>query len=80
MRVMATGFEPFGGDKINPSWEAVRALPDRIGAAEIVKCQIPTAFEAAERIIRKRLDQVRFVRKGPTPIVRRFPREKSWRP
>lgn len=59
MRVMATGFEPFGGDKINPSWEAVRALPDRIGTAEIVKCQIPTAFEAAERIIRKRLDQVR---------------------
>ena len=25
-RVLLTGFEPFGGDALNPSWEAVRAL------------------------------------------------------
>lgn len=58
MKVMVTGFDPFGGDEINPSWEAVRSLPERVGDAEIIPCQIPTAFEAA-REIRENLDMIR---------------------
>ena len=27
-RILVTGFEPFGGETVNPSWEAVRALPE----------------------------------------------------
>ena len=30
-KLLITGFEPFGGEAINPSWEAVRGLPDAIG-------------------------------------------------
>jgi pyroglutamyl-peptidase len=31
-RILLTGFDPFGGESINPSWEAVRALDaKRIG-------------------------------------------------
>lgn len=42
MKILVTGFEPFGGEKINPSIEAVKRLPDNIGGAEIIKLEIPT--------------------------------------
>lgn len=42
MKILVTGFEPFGGEKINPSIEAVKRLPDNIGGAEIIKMEIPT--------------------------------------
>ena len=29
-KLLITGFEPFGGESINPSWEAVSRLPERI--------------------------------------------------
>lgn len=29
-RLLITGFDPFGGETRNPSWEAVRLLPDVI--------------------------------------------------
>lgn len=44
MKVLVTGFEPFGGEKINPSLEAVRMLPEEISGAEIVKASIPVVF------------------------------------
>ena len=37
MKVLITGFDPFGGEKINPAWEAVRALPDNIDAGTMLK-------------------------------------------
>jgi len=46
--VLLTGFEPFEGEAINPSWEAVRALDgERLGDAVIVARQMPCAFGAA---------------------------------
>ena len=30
MKIMMTGFDPFGGDTINPAYEAVKMLPDEI--------------------------------------------------
>lgn len=44
MKVLVTGFDPFGGEKINPSFEAVRRLEDIIAGAQIVKLEIPTVF------------------------------------
>ena len=29
MKILVTGFTPFGGETVNPSWEAVRRLPRR---------------------------------------------------
>ena len=36
MKILVTGFTPFGGEQINPSWEAARRLPNRIGGAELI--------------------------------------------
>ena len=46
-KLLITGFDPFGGESVNPSWEAVRQLPDRIGQYELTKMQIPTVFGKA---------------------------------
>jgi pyroglutamyl-peptidase len=44
VKVLITGFNPFGGEKINPSFEAVRKLEAVIAGAEIVRIEIPTVF------------------------------------
>ncbi|MEJ7165185.1 pyroglutamyl-peptidase I, partial [Staphylococcus capitis] len=31
MKILVTGFDPFEGNQVNPSWEAVKQLPDHIG-------------------------------------------------
>ena len=46
-QLLITGFDPFGGEQINPSWEAVKALPDQIREYQITKLEIPTVFGAA---------------------------------
>ena len=45
MKVLVTGFEPFGGATINPALEAVRRLPAKIAGADVVTVQIPVVFE-----------------------------------
>lgn len=47
MRVLVTGFEPFGGDAINASLEAVRRLPSRIGRLELATAELPTSYRRA---------------------------------
>ena len=46
-QLLITGFDPFGGEKINPAWEAVKLLPERIGCYRLRKLEIPTVFGAA---------------------------------
>ena len=50
MKIIVTGFDPFGGEKINPSIECVKALPD-IEGVELIRLELPTVFkESAERL------------------------------
>ena len=50
-KLLITGFDPFGGESVNPSWEAVKLLPEKIGAFEVTKLQIPTKFSLAAQEI-----------------------------
>lgn len=57
MKILITGFEPFGGEKINPALEAIKKVKDNIDGAEIVKEEIPTVFgksiEKLEEAVKK---------------------------
>ncbi|NMM62304.1 pyroglutamyl-peptidase I [Clostridium sp. P21] len=57
MKILITGFEPFGGEKINPALEAIKKVKDNIEGAEIVKEEIPTVFgksiEKLEEVVKK---------------------------
>lgn len=53
MKVLVTGFDPFGGDKVNPAIEAVKHLPETIEGAEIVKLEIPTVFDKSADVVRE---------------------------
>lgn len=54
--VVLTGFDPFGGESTNPSWQAVAQLHGRrIAGHRVVAVQLPTSFEGAEKALRKAL-------------------------
>lgn len=56
-KLLITGFEPFGGESINPSWEAVARLPDVINNYQLTKLLIPVVFdEAANRVLENAKD------------------------
>lgn len=53
-RLLITGFDPFGGENINPSWSAVEQLPEIVGDFMLCKLPIPTVFgEAAAMVLEK---------------------------
>ena len=43
-KLLITGFDPFGGESVNPAFEAVRLLPDEIAGFKLCKLEIPTEF------------------------------------
>ena len=53
MKALVTGFEPFGGDGINPSFEALRLLPPRCGAMSIATKALPVVYGAALSALRE---------------------------
>ena len=55
-RLLITGFAPFGGDKINPAWQAVQALPETVGQWELVKREVPVTFRGAPAALFEALD------------------------
>lgn len=55
-QLLITGFDPFGGESVNPAWEAVKSLPDEIGTWSLTKLQIPTVFGEAANTVLKTVD------------------------
>lgn len=47
MKILITGFQPFGGQSVNPAWEAVKKLPDVLGDKVLWKLEIPVTFGGA---------------------------------
>ena len=53
MKVLVTGFDPFGGEPVNPAIEAVKRLPDTIAGADIIKLEVPTVCGKSIAVIRE---------------------------
>ena len=51
MKILVTGFDPFGGEKVNPALEAVKLLPKEIHGAEVHWAEIPTVFYQSAEIL-----------------------------
>lgn len=45
MKLLLTGFDPFGGEQTNPALEAVMRVRDQIGTIRVIKREVPTVFE-----------------------------------
>lgn len=58
-KLLITGFEPFGGEKTNPSWEAVQLLPDEINGYGLTKLCIPVVFGKAAKIVIDKAEELR---------------------
>jgi pyroglutamyl-peptidase len=57
VRALLTGFEPFGGDAVNESWEAVRTLAARwAGDDDLVTACLPVTFAGATAALRRLVD------------------------
>ena len=56
MKILITGFNPFGEESINPAFEAVKLLPETIEAAQIVKLEIPTEFKKAGKVLQEGIE------------------------
>ena len=57
--LLLTGFEPFGGQAVNTSWEVVKCLPENIGDFRIVTLQVPVVFDLAAKTVIEKADEVR---------------------
>lgn len=58
-KILISGFDPFGGEAINPSYEAVKLLPNVIGEYELTKIELPTVFGRAAKIMIERIEEMR---------------------
>ncbi|MCM3741934.1 pyroglutamyl-peptidase I [Oceanobacillus luteolus] len=53
MKILVTGFDPFGGETKNPALEVVKKLPDGIEGASIIKLEIPTVFGKSAGVMKE---------------------------
>ena len=57
-KLLITGFEPFGGEVINPSWEAVLRLPEVVGDYQLTKLLVPVVFGEAAEVVTCAADEL----------------------
>jgi pyroglutamyl-peptidase len=53
VKVLVSGFEPFGGDPINSSLEVVRNLPRAVGGSRLSVAELPVVYGAASTMLRR---------------------------
>lgn len=56
--LLLTAFDPFAHYTLNPSWEAVKALPETINNYHIHKLRLPNIFNLAPRLLLEEAERV----------------------
>lgn len=63
--ILVTGFEPFGGETVNPSWEVVKQLEGMtIDDCRVVTRQLPCVFGESLTVLNSAIDEL-----NPTVVV-----------
>ena len=57
MKILVTGFDPFGGEKVNPALETVKSLPSEIHGAEVHWVAIPTVFYQSAEVLEAEINR-----------------------
>ena len=58
-KILVTGFDPFGGEKVNPALEVIKLLPKKIGENEVRILEIPTVYKKSVEKIEKEIESYR---------------------
>lgn len=58
MRILVTGFMPFDGQKINPSWQAVQRMAE-IPGAELIRRELPVEYFTSRDLLNGLIDEFR---------------------
>lgn len=58
MKVLVTGFDPFGGETMNPALEAVKMLKNQIAGADIIRLPIPVVERKSITMIYEKMKEV----------------------
>ena len=57
--VLVTGFDCFGGETINPSWEICRRLPREIAGLRVETCLVPCEFRRSIEVVAEAIERHR---------------------
>lgn len=59
MKILLTGFAPFGGESINPSYEAIKLLPDTLDDCQLIKLEMPVSYDVCPQLLEWMIDHYR---------------------
>jgi pyroglutamyl-peptidase len=51
IKLLITGFQPFGGETINPSFEAIKKLDPRVLPCELYSLELPVVYYESSKIL-----------------------------
>ncbi len=57
--VLVTGFDPFGGESANPSWEVCTRLPRSIAGMRVETCRVPCEFRRSIEVAAEAIERLR---------------------
>jgi pyroglutamyl-peptidase len=57
--VLVTGFEAFGGEKSNPSWDICERLPREIAGMRVETCRVPCEFRRSIEVVAAAIERHR---------------------
>lgn len=58
MEILLTAFDPFGGAKINPAWEAVSRVKKNWEDSHVTPLLVPTVFGEAEKLVLETAEKI----------------------
>ena len=56
--VLLTGFDPFGGESINPAGEVAKVCMKTIGEYKIISKQVPTVFHKSISVLKEYIEEL----------------------